>query len=189
MLISTKNLRKFILLFIYKKALFKYNVYHNELGGDMLKKIISFLFLALILTACGSSSTTNSEEISFDILHEGDFSSTVSNTARKIQSFSTETSYSDELNLYTNDDIKENLDFSEGRVLLVDYGQRTAGYEIDIESLSDKGDYLELSINLYSPGDNCFYATVMIHPYYFIYIPSNKMIIVKEEYKKYQACE
>lgn len=155
----------------------------------MLSKIISFLFFALMFTACNDIDVSTSKLIGFDSLHKDVYLSTATNTTKRIQIIDNEDDYKDELLKYSNRNIKENLDFSEGNVLLVDFGERPTGaYSIDIKSIIERDEYLEVSISLAVPGDKCVTIQVITNPYEFIYIPSKKTIIIKEEYTKGQTC-
>ena len=153
------------------------------------------ILLFVLLISCAMISSCNviveSEEeegkLDIEILHEGniltttDFSVFPNNKTRK-QSlvFRSQEDYDDTLLEYTDED-SEILDFSEGRVLLVDMGPRgSGGYSTKISSVSEHNNYVLVNVVFYKPGTNCLASMATTNPFKFVWIPSTKEILVRE---------
>lgn len=105
------------------------------------------------------------------------------NTIKQIKVLADQAGYEAELANYTSD-APATLDFSKGRVLLVDMGQRSSsGYAVGVTSTQDRGEYVEATVTSTVPGSGCVVAAAITNPYQFFYVASSKEILVVEEYK------
>ncbi len=88
--------------------------------------------------------------------------------------------YDNELLVYTSAS-PESLDFSTGKVLLVDMGQRnTGGYSIKVTSIEVSENYVIARVNLIQPGQNCLVTDALTNPYQFVFIPTLKEVLITE---------
>lgn len=151
----------------------------------MKKVVLTLVFssVALGLAGCLSSSnaeTSSQEPAASQVQAGGDTLSGVY-TRKQTKILIDQYSYETELANYT-DETPEKLDFSKGKVLLVDMGPRnTGGYSIKVTSTEEHEDYLMASVTLTIPGNGCVATQALTNPYQFLYIPVLKEILITEK--------
>jgi len=73
------------------------------------------------------------------------------------------------------------FDFLTGKILLVDMGKRnTGGYSIEVTSIEVNKNDVIAHVNLTKPGQNCLVTDVLTNPYQFVFIPTQKEILITE---------
>jgi hypothetical protein len=73
------------------------------------------------------------------------------------------------------------VDFTTGKVLLVDMGVRnTGGYSVAVMSVDVGTNSVVANIRLLKPGSGCAVTASITNPYQFVFIPSLKEILVSE---------
>ncbi len=163
--------------------------------GVIMKKSI-FLILVLsactLINACGSDAEANEEEpgvdLEIDVTHENSLSSGVF-TGKGSRVIHNQEEY-EELLLAYNEESSNVLDFSEGRMLLVDMGQRnTGGYSINVENVIEHDEYVIANVVLYKPGEYCIVTLAFTNPFKFVWIPSTKEILINESLETYSCNE
>ncbi len=146
------------------------------------------IFLPLLLGVTLSLSGCADEATAEDPLPESEFSElqsglhTDSNTYTQKQSkvIVSQKDYDKELLVYTSGS-PESIDFSTGKVLLVDMGQRnTGGYSIKVTSVDISENYVVAHVNLIQPGQNCIVTDVLTNPYQFVFISTQKEVLITE---------
>ena len=141
---------------------------------------VSATFTA-ILCVIGNvaSAQTPSPESQFVVLHSGLDGSSPRKRTRLI---SDQTQYAAELAARTNGTgTPAIINFSAGRVVLMDMGSRTTvGYSVVLTSVDVSTDFVVANIRLTKPGSNCSQVTNSSSPYQFAYIPTLKEILFRE---------
>jgi hypothetical protein len=126
----------------------------------------------------GPSASAPLPESQFVELNKGQI--TQNGTKKQTKVISSQADYAAELAIYTSTP-PTSVDFTNGRVLLVDMGGRSSsGYSIDVTSVDVTDNSVVANIRLIEPGPNCVVLTVMTNPYQFVFIPSLKEILVSE---------
>jgi hypothetical protein len=150
-----------------------------------MKQILSFLVLAVFLSGfwgCTGESRAQSSlpESQFVELNKGQFTENGTSTKKQTKVISSQVDYAAELGNYTST-TPASVDFTTGRVLLVDMGERSSsGYSIGVTSVDVTNDSVVANIRLTKPGPSCIVLAVITNPYQFVFIPSLKEILVSE---------
>jgi len=148
-----------------------------------MKRVSSLLLLVVLVSAFSgctkeSSALTLVSESGFTVANQG--TAALTPTPKQTKVLSTLQDYAAELAKYTNDPPLA-IDFTPGRYLLVDMGQRSSsGYSIAVTSVDVGADSVTANVRLIKPGTNCVLAPVMTNPYQFVFIPSVKEVLVSE---------
>jgi len=143
------------------------------------------LFLSVCATgliACidNSNAQSPSQGLQFVELNSGQFTQTGLYTQKQSRVITTQEDYASELATYTSVPPVA-VDFSKGKVLLVDMGKRnTGGYTIEVTSVDVGVGYVIANVSLTKPGSGCVVATVLTNPYQFVYIPTLTEILISE---------
>ena len=150
----------------------------------------SMLIPALFsISACDSSSNNEGDlglsDLSVSVLHEGQSLNDGSFTSKSSQSIRSQEKYESLLLSYSQDS-PEVLSFSEGSLLLVDMGQKnTGGYRIEVESATENDTHVAVSVLLSGAGANCNVIQALTNPYQFVWITSDKELIINESVNTY----
>jgi protease stability complex PrcB-like protein len=150
-----------------------------------MKQILSFLILAVFLSSLSgctgeSSAQSSLPESRFVELNKGYFTENGISTKKQAKVISSQVDYAAELSNYTSA-TPASVDFTSGRVLLVDMGGRnTGGYSIDVTSVDVNVDSVVANIRLLKPGSGCAVTLSITNPYQFVFIPSLKEILLSE---------
>jgi hypothetical protein len=137
---------------------------------------------ALFVSACvdGTNAQGSVPESEFQELASGVYTDNGIYTRKQTKVISTQSEYDDELLNYTSS-APADIDFTEGKVLLADMGQRnTGGYSIEVRSINVAEQYVTVNIRLTKPGQNCVTTDAITNPYQFVFIPTQKEILVTE---------
>jgi len=141
--------------------------------------LITFALAATLFLSVESQILAQSN-VSFAVLHHGEFGA--SSSQKQIRVLSSQQAYAAALAEYTNETPLQ-IDFSVGRVLLVDMGVRlTGGFSIEVTSVEElrKG-AVDARVRLTRPGRTCITAQALTSPYQFVYIPTRMEILISEE--------
>ncbi len=142
-----------------------------------------FLFLCLAgMSGCIDYSIAESQfsESEFSKLHRGDYTGNGAFTKKQTKVITNQPDYNEELLNYT-DPKPDNIDFTKGKVLLVDMGQRnTGGYSIAVTSIDVNKAHVTANVVLVKPGASCMVAQTLTNPYQFVFVPTLKEILVTE---------
>jgi hypothetical protein len=151
-----------------------------------MKQTLSFLVLAVFmpgLWSCmgESSAQGSSPQLQFVELASGPHPSNgIATRNKQTKVLSSQAEYAAEWANYTSA-APASLDFSRGRVLLVDMGERSSsGYSIGVTSVDATDDSVMANVRLVKPGPSCIVAQEITHPYQFVFIPSLEEILVSE---------
>jgi uncharacterized membrane protein len=83
----------------------------------------------------------------------------------------------------------KSIDFTQKTALVISMGQRmTGGYSIDVKSISEKNNKINVALDFISPGKNCINIQVVNYPTQVILIPATKTEVVWEINNKTQDC-
>jgi len=144
------------------------------------------IFLPLLLGVTLSLSGCADEATAEDPLPESEFSELQSglhadnDTQKQSKVIVNQEDYDKALLVYTSAS-PESIDFVTGKVLLVDMGQRnTGGYSIKVTSVDISENYVVAQVNLMQPGQNCLVTDAITNPYQFVFIPTQKEILITE---------
>ena len=102
-------------------------------------------------------------------------------TAKQTRVITTQEDYATALKIYTATP-PTNVDFSKGKVLLVDMGARpSSGYGIAVTSVDVMDNAVVANVELLATGTGCVVLTLITNPYQFVYIPTTKEVLVSEK--------
>ena len=141
--------------------------------------LLLFLVWMSALSSCGGSANavTSPPEAQFVVLNEG--SGSVTKKQSKV--ILNQIDYASELAVYTNA-TPGAVDFTKGKVLLLDMGPRnTGGYSIRLATVDVSANWVVANIELVVPGQNCIVIQATTNPYQFVYIPTQKEILLSEK--------
>ena len=146
-----------------------------------MKQILSFLGLAIFLLCCAGEASSQDSELQFVELHRGYYMNGRPYTKKQTKIITSQADYEAELAFYWNE-TPTSVDFSTGKVLLVDMGMRSnGGYSISVTSVHANTDgFVTANVELLKPGSRCFTTQALTNPYQFVYIPSLEEILVTE---------
>jgi hypothetical protein len=156
------------------------------LGEDQMKQFL-WLFVSAVgmpaLLSCGGASNAagTSLEAQFAVLVEGGWPAGGVFTKKQAKVISTQNDYAAELVTYRNA-VPASLDFTKGRVLLVDMGPRpSGGHGIRVASVDVADSWVIANVELVKPGPQCGVTAVVTNPYQFVFIPTLKEILLSEK--------
>ena len=130
-------------------------------------------------SASGRGLMLSSEPL-FQELHRGQFIENHQLTAKNIKVLDSMAAYQKVLTDYSREPAKA-VDFSKGRVVLVGMGQQmTGGYQVQVASVEAHSSHVVVKIQLIVPSSECMLIEALTHPYQFVYVTSNKQIVVQE---------
>ncbi len=152
-----------------------------------MKKIFCLVVLLMacaLINACEPCIEVETKEttLPIDVLHEGHYQheSNYLSYCRGPWVLHSEDKYENALTAYT-EEYSETLDFSEGKVLLVDMGQQsTGGYSINVTSVIEYDHYVLAKVVLSIPGTNCMVTQAPSYHFQFVWIPSTKDLYINE---------
>jgi len=149
-----------------------------------MRACVSALLLAALgagLSSCSNSSAQSPPpESIFVVLNQGVSTPQAASAKKQTKVLTSQADYAAELANYTSDPAAT-VDFTQGKVLLVDMGfRRTGGYDIGVNSVDVGADFVVANIVLTQPGPTCEVIAVITSPYQFVFIPSLKEVLVSE---------
>jgi len=119
-------------------------------------------------------------ELPFVELHKADYTQNSRFTKKQTKVITSQADYAAELAIYTTA-APVSVDFTNGRVLLVDMGVRnTGGYSIAVTSVNATRNSVIANISLTKPGKYCATTQSLTNPYQFVFIPSLDEILISE---------
>ena len=143
-----------------------------------------FLVCLSVLPGCGGGSnaaTLPSPESQFVVLKEGTLPEGGVFTKKQAKVISTQADYAAELAIYTSV-APGSVDFTKGKVLLVDMGLRSSGgHSIRVASIDVADSWVVANVELVKPGLQCITTASLTNPYQFIFIPTLKEILLSEK--------
>ena len=145
--------------------------------------VILIIVLAPLSVSCVSESTTNAPlpTVKFTVIASGEYTISGLPENRKIEVFTSQTSFNSSFYLYTQPITEHTVDFSGRRVTLLSLGERdTGGYSISIEEIEGFGDYIKAKVLVKKPGSNCVVTQSQTSPYEFIEIESINELLFEE---------
>ena len=147
-------------------------------------KLASSLFVLTVLGSLAGCTRDSSAQIppppesQFVVLNTG--SQSLTPTTRQTRILYSLQDYAAELARYTNDPALA-VDFVQGRYLLVDMGQRASGgNSIVVTSVDVFDDSVRANVKLTRPGLACPQLPVITNPFQFVFIPTQKEVLVSE---------
>ncbi len=152
----------------------------------------NIILLCTILSLSGCVENSNAEsplpETEAQQLKQGFYTNSGTYTKKQLKIITSQADYNEELANYTSD-VPAEIDFDKGRVLLMDMGQRnTGGYSIGLDSIDVFEAHITANVNLSKPGQNCVVTQALTNPYQFVYIPTEREVLVSESLTIY-TCE
>lgn len=157
----------------------------SVLKEDQMKHVLwifALLFCLSVLSGCGGSSNaaTLPAEAQFVVLKEGYLTESGVHTKKQAKVISTQADYATELAIYTSV-APGPVDFTNGKVLLVDMGSRSSmGYSIRVASIDVADSWVVVNVELVKPGPQCIVGALLSNPYQFNFIPTMKEILLSE---------
>jgi hypothetical protein len=142
---------------------------------------VSVVLLSVVLVSTGD---TSAESVLpgplFVVLNSGQYTQTGITTKKQAKVITSQIDYATELANYTYT-APTLVDFTRGKVLLVDMGVRnTGGYSIGVTSVSARENSVRANVLLVKPGPGCIVTQAITNPYQFVYISSTKEILITE---------
>lgn len=140
-------------------------------------------WMAFCLAGCTAQASVGSEskKVDFTVIAAGDTTATGEQESRKIELINDQSALNDALAVYQPDSAQYEANFTDEQVLLISMGGRSSsGYSIGVQSVEDRGDFLEVNITLLKPDESCMTAMVMSSPYQLIAVKSHKEILFRE---------
>lgn len=150
-----------------------------------MRQILSCLALSVVipsLSGCNGEASAQSPppESQFVELNKGQFLENGLFTKKQTKILSSQGDYAVELATYTSA-TPASVDFTIGKVLLVDMGPRgSSGYSVSVTSVDVTDNSVVANVRLVKPGPSCVVLTVETNPFQFVFIPSLKEILVSE---------
>jgi hypothetical protein len=143
------------------------------------------LFSVSVLSACGGDSDAPalpSSESQFVVLaDQTSVKSGVLSTTKQNKVITTQADYSTTLAIYSTL-AAQPLDFTKGKVLLVDAGTKsTGGYSVRVTSVDVFDTKVVANAEFVQPGPKCLLEQSITNPYQFVFIPTLKDIEVSEK--------
>ena len=155
------------------------------------KKLLFILLVSLFVSGCIDDTSAESPlpESQFYEIISGAYTESGIYTKKQTKVIRSQSEYNEELLNYTSN-VPTTIDFTEGKVLLVDMGQRnTGGYSIGVTSVDVSDNYITANIRLAIPGQYCNVTQALTNPYQFVFVPTQKEILVAESLTIYQCNE
>ncbi|MBI3773166.1 MAG: protease complex subunit PrcB family protein [Gammaproteobacteria bacterium] len=145
--------------------------------------VVLVTMLAPLLVSCvpESNADTPLPIVTFTVIASGDKTISGLPENRKIEVFTSQTSFNSSLYLYIHPVTEHTVDFSSRRVVLLSLGGRsTGGHSISVEKIEDFGEYIKAKIVIKKPGSNCIVTQSQTSPYEFIEIKRVKELLFEE---------
>ena len=137
-----------------------------------------------VLSGCSGESNAQSPspESQFVQLNQGLRTENAVPTKTQTKVISTQADYAAELVNYTSA-TPASVDFTKGKILLVDMGPRpSSGYSIGVASVDVADAWVVANVELVKPGGPmCGVLTVETNPWQFVFIPTLKEILLSEK--------
>ena len=156
----------------------------------MKSKPLLLMLIALMsaLVACSESGAQSAiPDLPYVELAKGEYTQNGLPTRKQTKIISSQSEYAAELANYTSA-AAATVDFAQGKVLLIDMGSRdTGGYSVSLTRAYDAGEWVQTAITLVLPGAGCAVSQAATNPYQFVFIPSQKEILISESLRK-TAC-
>ena len=128
-----------------------------------------------------SSADTPAPGSEFFELYSGQYTDSGSFTSKTTRVITSQSEFEAELARYTSA-APALVDFSAGKVLLVDMGERrSGGHAIRVESVTVQPDHVVARVRLTKPGPGCVVTTVLTNPWQFVQILTDREVLVEEE--------
>ena len=142
----------------------------------MKNSIVFLAFAGFLFLFAGGIAAQNAA--GFVVLHHSQTGLTY--TKKQTQVITTQAEYEELLANYSHEAPRQ-LDFSRGRVLLVDMGERwSGGFTIEVTGIVVMKTAVRVNVLLTKPGRTCLTEQSITNPYQFVYIPTRKEILVSE---------
>ena len=146
---------------------------------------ISVLSVCLsVLPGCGGASnaaTLQPPQMQFIVLNQGTLPEGGVFTRKQAKVISTQADYAAELAIYTSA-APGAVDFTNGKVLLVDMGPRSSGgHAIRVASIDVADGWVVAHVELVKPGPQCGATMSLTNPYQFVFIPTLNEILLSEK--------
>ena len=167
----------------------------------MLNKNIKYLLLTpvfiLLFSACGPANTSAENIIETEILLSDDFGILYTyttegieinetDTSKSIKLLTTQSSYNEEIIKYEPKFKVDDLNFSNGNVLLIDMGEKGyTGYFISTKVIEKESSLLVNIEYCSSP----MLSTAISRSYQFVWIPSKKELKISETHIEKSSCK
>lgn len=153
-----------------------------------MRQIIFFFVLTFFMSGLSGGISEARAQIEtpafpFVELHRGYYIDNGGITKKQTKVITSQAEYATELAIYTSA-APTPVDFTSGRVLLVDMGRRnTGGYSIAVTSVTSGTNSVTVNIQLTKPRENCITTQAITNPYQFVFIPTLEEILVSETIK------
>lgn len=144
-----------------------------------MKRSSRLLSFAVVISFLAFAVETNSQTpANFVVLHHGYDSLTF--TKRQTKVITSQQEYAETLAAYSTQEPQQ-LDFTAGRVLLVDMGRRpTGGFSIEVTAAEPTKASMRVEVQLTKPGPACAVISSLTNPYQFVYVATKKEILISE---------
>jgi len=132
-----------------------------------------------LMAGCSSNNdgTESAEAVRFSVIGSGVNLTAGTEDPKVLEAYTDQAAYDSALNTYNFQVDGEVIDFASEQIVLVSMGSRsTGGHTLMAESVKDAGDFIELNLQLISPGANCIVTTAFTHPYQVLKINSQKEV-------------
>jgi len=150
---------------------------------------MNIIFLLLLsgitvsISGCVDNSIAEDDPLPESIFSETQSGTQTNNgtyTQKQSKVIVSQSDYDQELLVYTGTR-PASIDFSTGKILLVDMGGRnTGGYSIKVTSIEVNENNVVANVNLMIPGKNCLVTMALTNPYQFVFIPTRKEVLITE---------
>lgn len=148
----------------------------------------SIIYTFLLFIMCAFINACNSDEVYAEltpneldvvVLHYDDYSNN-SFATKETKVIHSQYNYETTLTQYSND-LPEQLNFSEGLVLIVGMGKRpTSGFWLNLISVTEESNYNVANVVLNRLDDNCLVLQSATSPFQIVWIPSVKELLIRE---------
>lgn len=147
----------------------------------MMKMLSLALSVCCLNTASLQAAPISAPESRFLVLKEGNAPESGVFTRKQTKVIQTLADYKAELSRYTSA-APGTVDFSKGRVVLIDMGPRqSGGFSLKVAAVNISPNAVTVNLELIVPGPQCMVTAALTNPYQFIFIPTQKEILVSEK--------
>ena len=147
----------------------------------MMKMLSLALSFGYVSAGSSLAAPISAAESRFVVLKEGNAPESGLFTRKQTKVIQTQADYKAELSRYTSA-APGTVDFSKGRVVLIDMGPRqSGGFSLKVAAVNISPNAVTVNLELIVPGPQCMVTAALTNPYQFIFIPTQKEILVSEK--------
>ena len=156
--------------------------------GNILGAILFLLLNVSNAAIVSGQLIIHDTKIAFEELHKGLFIADGQLSSKTIKVINSDADYKKILANYSKDSAKI-VDFTSGKILLLDIGQRnTGGFSVAVSAVEEHEKHVVVKVVITNPSPSCMLFQAFTNPFQFTYITTHKKLLIVEE-MEYHNCE